>query len=140
MLRASIGVGVGLVMALVAIVAAGAREAEPISLAWPQLAYEIGHGRNTVNVALVDLRGWDTMGELAVVIAAATGVASLLFLRGRGESPPRIGRTAVKRRISARLDRIREQGSTARCATRGFLRAPHSTRSTARFCSKWSCD
>ena len=124
MLRATIGIGVGLVMALVAIVVAGARQSEPISLAWPQLAYELGHGRNTVNVALVDLRGWDTMGELAVVIAAATGVASLLFLRSRGESPPRVGRTAVKRRISARLDRIREQGEQGELRNAWILAGP----------------
>jgi multicomponent Na+:H+ antiporter subunit A len=32
-----------------------------------------------VNVALVDIRAWDTMGEIAVLVAAATGVASLIF-------------------------------------------------------------
>src|SRR5690606_1547236 len=50
---------------------------------WPKLAYEIGHGTNIVNVALVDLRGWDTMGELSVLILAATGVASLVFVTDR---------------------------------------------------------
>ena len=65
---------VGLTMAGVAIVATGARVDLPISLAFPNLAYEIGYGKNVVNVALVDLRGWDTMGELSVVVLAATGV------------------------------------------------------------------
>ena len=109
-LRAVIAVGVGTTVVLVALIAAGARIHDPISLAWPQLAYEIGHGRNVVNVALVDLRAWDTIGELAVVIAAATGVASLLFLRGRGDAPPRLARGVVQRRIASRLDRVREQG------------------------------
>src|SRR5690606_17066778 len=36
---------------------------------------------NIVNVILVDVRAWDTMGELSVVLVAATGVASLVFLR-----------------------------------------------------------
>lgn len=123
-LRASIGIGVGLVMALAAIIVAGARVEAPISLAWPQLAYEQGHGRNVVNVALVDLRGWDTMGELAVVIAAATGVASLLFLRSRGEAPPRIGRAVVKQRISARLDRVRERGEQGELRNAWILAGP----------------
>ena len=123
-LRASIGIGVGVIMALVALVVAGSRTEKPISLAWPELAYEIGHGRNTVNVALVDLRGWDTLGELAVVIAAATGVASLLFLRSRGETPPRIGRAAVKRRITARLDRMREQGALGESRNAWILAGP----------------
>ena len=90
--RALLGVAVGLTMAAVAIVAAGARVADPISLEWPRLAVEIGHGYNVVNVALVDMRGWDTMGELTVVIAAATGVASLIFLRTRADDLPRVGR------------------------------------------------
>jgi multicomponent Na+:H+ antiporter subunit A len=36
-----------------------------------------------VNVTLVDIRAWDTFGEIAVLVVAATGVASLVFLRGR---------------------------------------------------------
>jgi multicomponent Na+:H+ antiporter subunit A len=49
-----------------------------------------GHGLNVVNVALVDLRGWDTLGELSVVVAAATGVASLIFVRSREDTLPRL--------------------------------------------------
>ncbi|WP_460775396.1 Na+/H+ antiporter subunit A [Microbacterium sp. GXF7504] len=84
--RAVLAVGVGLTMALVAIVAAGARVTRPISEAFPDLAYELGHGKNVVNVALVDLRGWDTMGELSVLILAATGVASLVFVTHRADT------------------------------------------------------
>jgi len=83
--RAVIGVAVGATMAVVAMVATGARVAEPISDRFPELAYEIGHGKNVVNVALVDLRGWDTMGELSVLILAATGVASLVFVTHRAD-------------------------------------------------------
>jgi multicomponent Na+:H+ antiporter subunit A len=32
-----------------------------------------------VNVTLVDIRAWDTMGEISVLLVAATGVASLIF-------------------------------------------------------------
>ncbi|MFJ4036966.1 Na+/H+ antiporter subunit A [Microbacterium sp. NPDC090007] len=92
--RAVLGAGVGLIMALVAIVATGARQELPISLEWPPLAYEIGHGRNVVNVALVDLRGWDTMGELSVLILAATGVASLVFITDRSDNLNRRSGTA----------------------------------------------
>ncbi|MDO9589756.1 MAG: proton-conducting transporter membrane subunit, partial [Microcella sp.] len=123
-LRAVIAIGVGVVMALVALIAAGSRIADPISLAWPELAFVQGHGRNVVNVALVDLRGWDTLGELAVVIAAATGVASLLFLRGRGDSPQRLGRAVVKQRISSRLDRVREQGAEGERRNAWILAGP----------------
>jgi multicomponent Na+:H+ antiporter subunit A len=40
-------------------------------------------------VTLVDIRAWDTMGELSVIVAAATGVASLVFLHRRSGAPPR---------------------------------------------------
>lgn len=83
--RAVIAVAVGATMAMVAMVATGARVADPISDRFPELAYEIGHGKNVVNVALVDLRGWDTMGELSVLILAATGVASLVFVTHRSD-------------------------------------------------------
>ena len=84
--RAILAIGVGLTMALVALVATGARTATPISSEWTRLAYELGHGKNVVNVALVDLRGWDTMGELSVLIVAATGVASLVFVTHRSDT------------------------------------------------------
>ncbi|MDO8337912.1 MAG: Na+/H+ antiporter subunit A [Microcella sp.] len=123
-LRAVIAVAVGTTMGVIALVAAGARTEEPISLAWPELAYEIGHGRNTVNVALVDLRAWDTLGELAVVIAAATGVASLLFIRGRDDALPRPARGSVRRRVEQRLDRVREQGRPGELRNAWILAGP----------------
>jgi multicomponent Na+:H+ antiporter subunit A len=83
--RAVLGIATGLTMAIIAIVATGARTAESVSKSWPTLAYELGHGKNVVNVALVDLRGWDTMGELSVLIVAATGVASLVFVTHRAD-------------------------------------------------------
>src|SRR5690625_7176487 len=45
----------------------------------PDLAKEIGHGANAVNVLLVDIRAWDTFGEITVLVIAATGVASLIY-------------------------------------------------------------
>ncbi len=84
--RAVLGAAVGATMAAVALVATAARSTDPISDRFPELAYELGHGKNVVNVALVDLRGWDTMGELSVLILAATGVASLVFVTHRADT------------------------------------------------------
>jgi multicomponent Na+:H+ antiporter subunit A len=81
--RGVIAVGIGVFMGLVGAVSLGARTAEPVSAAYPELAYEVGGGQNVVNVTLVDIRAWDTLGEVSVLVAAATGVASLVFLRGR---------------------------------------------------------
>ena len=40
-----------------------------------------GHGRNIVNVILVDFRGLDTLGEITVLSLAAVGIYALLKLR-----------------------------------------------------------
>ncbi len=116
--RALLGAAVGIVMAAVAVVATGARMAVPISESFPELAYRIGHGRNVVNVALVDLRGWDTMGELSVLILAATGVASLVFVTHRADLlsslsalPPGVGRS--RRPLIETADGLRRQSAGA---------------------------
>lgn len=75
----------GLTIMVVTMLAMGSRIFEPISLNMPKLAYEVGGGHNTVNVTLVDIRAWDTFGEVSVLAIAATGVASLIFIRGRSD-------------------------------------------------------
>ena len=84
-IRVIIGVAFGITMIFVAIYAMGARTAMPVSLEFPRLAYEGGGGLNIVNVTLVDIRAWDTFGEISVLALAATGVASLIFVKGRGD-------------------------------------------------------
>ena len=83
--RVIIGLAFGITMVFAAIHAMGARIATPVSLEFPKLAYEGGGGLNIVNVTLVDIRAWDTFGEISVLALAATGVASLIFIRGRGD-------------------------------------------------------
>jgi multicomponent Na+:H+ antiporter subunit A len=83
--RVIIGLGFGVTMVFAGIQAMGARIATPVSLEFPRLAYEGGGGLNIVNVTLVDIRAWDTFGEISVLALAATGVASLIFVRGRGD-------------------------------------------------------
>jgi multicomponent Na+:H+ antiporter subunit A len=60
---------------------------EPISRLFPNEAVAYGGGYNIVNVALVDIRAWDTVGEMSVLLVAATGIASLVFLSRRGRTP-----------------------------------------------------
>ncbi|MEH0974124.1 Na+/H+ antiporter subunit A [Micromonospora sp. CPCC 205546] len=87
--RRTIGLAVGVVVGGLALTAASARQAPTISDAFPDLAVTQGYGRNVVNVTLVDIRAWDTMGELSVLVVAATGVASLVFQRSRTGPRPR---------------------------------------------------
>ena len=83
--RVIIGLAFGATMVFAAIHAMGARVATPVSLEFPKLAYEGGGGCNIVNVTLVDIRVWDTFGEISVLALAATGVASLIFILGCGD-------------------------------------------------------
>lgn len=89
--RIAIGALVAVAVAGFMIVSTGARTATPVSAAFPREAVAFGGGHNIVNVTLVDIRAWDTMGEIAVLVAAATGVASLIFIGSR---------TAVIRRVA----------------------------------------
>jgi len=48
-------------------------------------APRLAHGNNIVNVILVDFRGFDTMGEITVLVTVAIGVRALLLIgRERG--------------------------------------------------------
>ncbi|TRW46982.1 Na+/H+ antiporter subunit A [Georgenia yuyongxinii] len=81
--RAILGAVVGLTVAVLGVLATGARVHERVSVDFPAEAFQFGYGKNIVNVTIVDIRAWDTMGEISVVVVAATGVASLIFLRAR---------------------------------------------------------
>jgi multicomponent Na+:H+ antiporter subunit A len=81
--RVLLASAVGLGVTLVSLLMLGSRTAEPVSIAYPEVAKSFGYGNNIVNVVLVDTRAWDTIGEISVLGIAATGVASLIFLRGR---------------------------------------------------------
>ncbi|MFV0433202.1 MAG: Na+/H+ antiporter subunit A [Leucobacter sp.] len=115
--RAIIGIGVGVVMGGIALVTLGSRVSDPISLLMPELAYKGGHGLNTVNVTLVDIRGWDTLGELSVILAAATGVASLIFLSTRVDTAPKISRSEARSRVADLLRRVADPNDPAQRRT-----------------------
>ena len=72
--------------------AMAARTTTPIAELLPDAAYYRGHGSNTVNVLLVDIRAWDTIGEISVLLVAATGVASMVFRHSRFGAAPRVVR------------------------------------------------
>ncbi len=92
--RGVIALAVGALMAGVGVVALGARTATPVSVDFPEQAYSFGGGENIVNVTLVDIRAWDTLLEISLLVVVATGVASLVFIRQRN----RRGRPGLRRR------------------------------------------
>ncbi|WP_062540417.1 Na+/H+ antiporter subunit A, partial [Mycobacterium celatum] len=90
--RAALALAVGATVTVLAMFAIAARHGTAIASLLPDAAYLRGHGANTVNVLLVDIRAWDTLGEISVLLVAATGVASLVFRHRRFGSAPRMPR------------------------------------------------
>jgi multicomponent Na+:H+ antiporter subunit A len=70
----------GVMMTLLALVALDVQIGASIAEYFLAHSLPDAHGRNVVNVILVDFRGADTMGEITVLGLAATGVYALLKL------------------------------------------------------------
>lgn len=70
----------GLMTALVLAVTANRAESH-VAGYYAEQSKPLAHGRNIVNVILVDFRGLDTLGEITVLAVAAFGVFALLRLR-----------------------------------------------------------
>jgi multicomponent Na+:H+ antiporter subunit A len=78
-------VGLGLMLTLLAITQ------QPfdsrLSDFFTEYSRSIAHGRNIVNVILVDFRGFDTLGEIAVVVLAGLCVLALIRVRTKPDVP-----------------------------------------------------
>ena len=76
------------------------RPLETISWYFLEKSVPLGGGANVVNVILVDFRGYDTFGELAVLVIAALGVAALATgsrpARPAGAGTPRARRSCSR--------------------------------------------
>jgi multicomponent Na+:H+ antiporter subunit A len=75
--RVAIAVAVAAMVFVFALVAAGYRITPPVSNELVARSVPEGHGRNVVNVILVDFRGFDTLGEIMVLAVAAIGAVAL---------------------------------------------------------------
>ncbi len=75
--RLAISAVVGVVVFGFAIASSQHRTNEPVSGEMIDRSLPDGHGRNVVNVILVDFRGLDTMGEITVLASAAIGAVAL---------------------------------------------------------------
>jgi multicomponent Na+:H+ antiporter subunit A len=100
--RLAVALASGALMTALALIIPGTRTATPVSADLAGPAVEFGGGKNIVNVILVDVRAWDTYGEVTVLIAAATGVASLIFLVRRTGTTPRRPSTTIANPVQPR--------------------------------------
>jgi len=88
-LRLAVALCVGVVVTVAVLVAGQARTAPPVSQAFLDRSLPEGGGSNVVNVVLVDFRGFDTLGEITVLVVAAMGIASLVLVARAGTRGPR---------------------------------------------------
>jgi multicomponent Na+:H+ antiporter subunit A len=72
-----------------------------LSAFFAQNSVEIAHGRNIVNVILVDFRGLDTLGEITVVMTAGIAVLALLRRQHKREPVSPKPRRAPRRKAAA---------------------------------------
>lgn len=76
-----LALGFGLLITVIALEVLNEPVDKDISHWYGSNAYDLAHGKNVVNVILVDFRGADTLIEITVLTIAAIGVFSLLKLR-----------------------------------------------------------
>jgi multicomponent Na+:H+ antiporter subunit A len=74
-------------MAAATLLAFEVQLAEPISGFFERESVPLAHGRNVVNVILVDFRALDTLGEITVLAVAALGILALLARRRLAAAP-----------------------------------------------------
>jgi multicomponent Na+:H+ antiporter subunit A len=85
-IRVAVAASMGVFVFGFALAAAGERSAPPVSDEYAVRAQPDAGGRNVVNVIIVDFRGFDTLGEIAVIATAALGVSALVAA-GRRDRP-----------------------------------------------------
>jgi len=86
--RIGVSAAVGVFVLAVIVIASAARTATPVSQTMIEESLPKAGGRNVVNVILVDFRGYDTLGEITVLLVAAVGAVTLARVGRRGGSGP----------------------------------------------------
>lgn len=81
-----ISIGFGLLMTIIGISALSSTAFDKISDYFIETSLPIGGGKNIVNVILVDMRGFDTLFEIAVLGIAGLAVYGLIKLRNDKEA------------------------------------------------------
>jgi multicomponent Na+:H+ antiporter subunit A len=82
-LDALVALGAGGVMTMLTLVVLTERHGSRLAGFFADQSLPAAHGRNLVNVILVDFRGTDTLGEITVLALAGVGVLALLKLGPR---------------------------------------------------------
>ena len=78
--------GVGLVMTCLVLFADRHSHPDPVGPKYLELSEPLAEGTNAVNTILVDFRGFDTLGEITVLLIATLGALGLMMRYKRGRS------------------------------------------------------
>ena len=79
--NAVISIGVGLSVIILGLIGYGNRHFDSITKFYQEHVFDLAHGKNMVNVILVDFRGMDTLFESSVLGIAGLGVYTMIKLR-----------------------------------------------------------
>jgi multicomponent Na+:H+ antiporter subunit A len=77
---ALVAIAAGSVITVLALFIGASGTTSRLSAYFAEMAPTQAHGRNIVNVILVDFRGFDTLGETTVLVTVAIGVRALLLI------------------------------------------------------------
>jgi multicomponent Na+:H+ antiporter subunit A len=83
---ATIAIATGTVIGALVLFIGTSSTTSRLAAYYADAAPRLAHGRNIVNVMLVDFRGFDTLGEITVLVTVAVGVRALLRI-GRERHP-----------------------------------------------------
>ena len=83
---AVVAIAAGAVITVLTLFIGASGTTSRLSSYFADMAPTAAHGRNIVNVILVDFRGLDTLGETTVLVTVAVGVRALLLI-GREKRP-----------------------------------------------------
>ena len=78
---AALTLALGALITIIVLIGSGIQLYPKISSYFIENSFSLAHGRNIVNVILVDFRGFDTFGEITVLAVAGIGVYALLKLK-----------------------------------------------------------
>lgn len=80
---AVVAITMGFAVAALTLIAGIPDVENPVSEYLVNNSFEKAHGKNVVNLILVDFRAFDTMGEVTVLVIAAVGIISLLKTKNK---------------------------------------------------------
>lgn len=83
-----VSIALALTAGMLSFLAASSFRPQTLTRYFGEKSLILAHGRNVVNVTIVDFRGFDTLGEITVLILAAVGVTSLLKRKKPKEVTP----------------------------------------------------